>query len=53
MEASSWDKEWGIGCTQRQAEKDWDRYATGKNLLGVALMEVRRLLRIYGPGLAL
>ncbi|KAJ9662782.1 hypothetical protein H2198_001232 [Neophaeococcomyces mojaviensis] len=44
VEASSRDRIWGIGFAAKQAEKQ-PRSKCGKNLLGKALMEVRKRLR--------
>ncbi len=43
VEASPRDKVWGIGFAEKDAPKS--RYKWGKNLLGVALMNVRKRLR--------
>ena len=43
VEASPFDRVWGIGFTERDAEAS--RLAWGENLLGRALMDVRRRLR--------
>jgi len=42
VEASPMDRIWGIGFGKANAEKN--RYRWGKNLLGKALMQVRREL---------
>lgn len=43
VEASPYDNIWGIGCKEADAERR--RQHWGLNLLGIALMEVRQLLR--------
>ncbi|OCL13213.1 DUF1768-domain-containing protein [Glonium stellatum] len=43
VEASPFDKIWGIGFTEKGAEKN--RHKWGQNLLGKALMDVRDRLR--------
>ncbi len=43
IEASPYDKIWGIGFNKYDAEKNKDSW--GENLLGKALMEVREFLR--------
>ncbi|OCK86247.1 DUF1768-domain-containing protein, partial [Lepidopterella palustris CBS 459.81] len=43
VEASPFDKIWGIGFTEKGAEKN--RHKWGQNLLGKALMKVRDRLR--------
>jgi ribA/ribD-fused uncharacterized protein len=43
VEASPYDRIWGIGFAERDAEGS--RHWWGQNLLGKALMEVRRRLR--------
>ncbi|KAG8412353.1 hypothetical protein J3458_014537 [Metarhizium acridum] len=47
VEASPYDKTWGIGCLAADAERR--RAYWGLNLLGKALMEVRWLLREQTP----
>lgn len=46
VEASPFDRVWGVGFVEADAEKNRGRW--GENLLGVALMEVRRRLREDG-----
>ena len=43
VEASPYDRIWGIGFTAADAEENRERW--GSNLLGKALMEVRKTLR--------
>jgi len=43
VKASPFDKIWGIGFTEKGAEKN--RHKWGQNLLGKALMKVRDRLR--------
>jgi ribA/ribD-fused uncharacterized protein len=44
VEASMWDRVWGIGMTAKAKGADAPRMWKGKNLLGFALMEVRDIL---------
>ncbi|KAH6859003.1 hypothetical protein BKA58DRAFT_51632 [Alternaria rosae] len=46
VEASPHDRIWGVGFAERDAEKN--RYRWGQNLLGRALMDVRKRLREEG-----
>lgn len=44
VEAAHYDRIWGIGFTEADAEKN--RHRWGRNLLGKALMEVRQWLKV-------
>lgn len=48
VEASSFDRIWGIGFSPKEAKGhgEEERLTWGKNLLGKALMEVRRRIRM-------
>jgi ribA/ribD-fused uncharacterized protein len=46
VEASPFDRIWGIGFKEEDAEENRERW--GENLLGRALMEVRRRVREEG-----
>ncbi|KAG9192872.1 hypothetical protein G6011_11606 [Alternaria panax] len=46
VEASPYDRIWGVGFAERHAEKN--RYRWGQNLLGRALMNIRTRLREEG-----
>jgi ribA/ribD-fused uncharacterized protein len=46
VEASPADRIWGIGFTEKDAKENGERW--GQNLLGKALMEVRRKIREEG-----
>jgi ribA/ribD-fused uncharacterized protein len=47
VEASPWDKVWGIGLPEDDKNIENPNYWKGKNLLGFALMEVRDELKKY------
>jgi ribA/ribD-fused uncharacterized protein len=46
VEASPEDRIWGIGFTEKDAKENGERW--GQNLLGKALVEVRRRIREEG-----
>lgn len=48
VEASPVDRIWGVGFTEKNAEKN--RYRWGENLLGRALVDIRGRLRDQGKG---
>ena len=50
-EASPYDAVWGIGMDKKQAEKAGPEAWQGENLLGLALMEVRDMLKEKEDGL--
>ncbi|HMY03366.1 MAG TPA: NADAR family protein [Candidatus Obscuribacter sp.] len=50
VEASIWDRIWGIGMTAQAPGAQDPRQWKGKNLLGFALMEVRDCLSNRQPG---
>lgn len=48
VEASALDKIWGVGFAEKNAEQNREKW--GENLLGIALMNVRRRIREADTG---